>query len=318
MNTFDEDEDFGPDMAPPKPAGPAGPPKPAAPAGPATFDPPDRPPPAVIEWNGRSLGTGLLLPPQNLMSAFPQAETAVRRLTRQERAELFTDPARQAGRKRFGPDWIRNQGSKSSCNGFAAAWALARARVNGGQQRQNLSGAGLYSLINGNRDAGSMLDDGMLAMQQTGVPPEEFAGPDQIFRNQIRPEAWPAAGRFRALECVQTRDQELFFSGLALGWVGVVAVHAGPNFNRLDARGVAGADSGPGNHAVGVDDGAIVNGDEVADCFNSWSVDWGADGRCYLSWRRHLAATTVYHAFYLIRDAGDDSQSSGDDPPAAR
>jgi hypothetical protein len=268
-----------------------------------------------IDHKGQLYHTGLHLPRPGTASAFPDAAAAVPELSEADILTLIRDSGRTRRRKLFGPDKIGDQKSKSSCNGFAAAFSLARARVLAGQDWVRLSGAAVYAPINGNRDQGSMLDDGMRVIQERGAPTEARVPWDRIFMSQIPADAWEEAAKYKAFECYQTRDKMRFLSGLALGWVGVVAVHAGNNFMQLSAAGVAGADRGPGNHAVGVDDLVEVDGVPHADMFNSWTANWGDQGRCYLNWERHLAQTTQWHSFYLLR--GSTLSPDNAQPPVA-
>ncbi len=260
--------------------------------------------------SGIEVGTGLLVPETRPMTfaSFPEVEL----LTKAQIEKLTSDLNYKMGRKRFGSEWIANQGRRGSCNGFAGAKALQRARVLRGESLVKLSGEGLYALCNGGRDQGSMLDDGMEAMVKTGVPLEELVAHEEYLKNRISKEAWDSASRFRALEPYRIDNEDQLATGLANGFVGVVAVHAGNAFMKLDTNGVAGGNSGPGNHAVGVDAVRVRNGKYEFDFFNSWGLSYCDQGRAWLTWERHFTQTIKYHAFYLIRSTIDDPQ--GDSP----
>ena len=260
--------------------------------------------------DGQPVGTGLLVPdvrPRTFHS-FPK----VRELSIDEIARITTYPNRTPSRERFGRDWIYNQGNIGSCNGCAGAKALERARVMRGLERVKLSGEGLYAAINGGRDVGSMLDDGMHFMVDSGVPLESDVPAREYRKSRIKPEAYQRASRFKALEPYRVDTESQLASGLALGFVGVVAVHATQRFSQLDGDGVVASTDGPGNHAVGVDDVRVHDGELQFDMFNSWGTGYGQDGRGWLSWLRHFRTTHKYHAFYLIRSTIDDQE--GDNP----
>lgn len=260
--------------------------------------------------SGIEVGTGLLVPDARPMTfaSLPEVEL----LTKAQIEKITSDPKYKMGRKRFGPEWIANQGRRGSCNGYAGAKALQRARVLRGEAMVKLSGEGLYAQINRGRDQGSMLDDGMEAMVKTGVPLEELVPHEEYRKERISQEAWDSCERFLALEPYRVDIEDQLSTGLTKGFVGVVAVHADNAFMRLDSNGIAGGGNGPGNHAVGVDGVRVRNGKYEFDFFNSWGLSYGEQGRAWLTWDRHFRETIKYHAFYLIRSTSDDPQ--GDSP----
>lgn len=264
--------------------------------------------------DGTPVGTGLQTP-TSLATAFPLYEDAGPMLT-DAQIEAEARSGKCLGRTRFDPSWIGNQRSHGSCNGFAGAKALQRARVRRGLPRVNLSGAYLYSLINGGQDNGSMLDAGMAAIQSRGVATEETVGWDAIYPSRYdRAKADGEAAKHKGFECYAVRTKQALFSALALGFDCVVAVHADDGYMQLDGEGLAGGGQGPGNHAVGCDGLGWSSryGVPLADQYGSWDVTAHDRGRLFLSWNRHFAPTTQYHVFYAIRSTTD----GGDSPPAA-
>ena len=255
--------------------------------------------------------TGLLLP-ANRPETFAAYRSANPVLSRDQIRQILSNPDRTAARIRFpGGFWIRNQGRRGGCNGFAGAWALARARVMAGLPYVALSGEYLYSMINGGRDSGSMLDDGMQALLEKGVAREDLVRHESYLWREMSQEARSSAANYKAVECYRVDDESELASGLALGFVGVVAVHANSSYQRLDARGVRGTAIGPGNHAVGVQDVRISDdGDFEFDEFGSWGRRNGQDGCAWISWKQHLRSTVERHAFYLIRAATDPLDSN--------
>lgn len=223
--------------------------------------------------------------------------------------------AKQRARDIFTVEWIKDQKSHGSCNGFAGTEALERARHKRGLPRVVLSGASLYSLINGGEDEGSALEDGMKALMNIGLLTEAEAGWNDIYKD-ARGQS-PTRARFRALECYQVNSEAELATGLVNEFTAVVAVDVTNNFYRLSRNGVAGGSSGPGNHSVCADDvlydGAL--GGFKFDMPNSWNTTYGEQGRAYLTWKDNLRSCVNYHRFYLIRGAVDDSQ--GENPPPA-
>jgi C1A family cysteine protease len=90
-----------------------------------------------------------------------------------------------------------------------------------------------------------------------------------------------------------------FRTGIAAGFTGIIAVQAGRNFQRLNQSGVAGVDSGGGNHAIHCDDLVFLNGTELFDAVNSWGANYGINGRAYLH-QDSFTQTFGRHTFYLI------------------
>jgi hypothetical protein len=267
----------------------------------------------LILPDGTEVGTGLQTP-TTLATAFPLYEDAGPMLT-DAQIESAAKSGACRGSTRFDASWIGNQRNHGSCNGFAGAKALQRARVRRGLTRVNLSGAYLYSLINGGRDGGSMLDDGMRTIQTRGVATEETVPWDRIYPSQYdRAKADAEAAKHKGLECYAVRTRQALFSALALGFDCVVAVHADNGFMQIDQDGVAGGGNGPGNHAVGADGlfWSARRNRPVADGYNSWATTYGVQGRMGLDWNAHFSPTTGNHVFYAIRSAID----GGEGPPA--
>ncbi len=210
------------------------------------------------------------------------------------------DPNRKCGRKRWGKECIRNQNSASSCNGWAGATPLSKARVIRGFDWISLSGSYVYAWINGNRDAGSTLVDGMRALQKYGAPPESLVPWNLIYRSQMPANADAEAQKHKGLLCLPVESKEGMDTALAMGAPVIVCVQAGRGFETLNSNGVAGVDGGSGNHAIHADD-ARVNalGEIEYDCPNQWGLGYGDNGRAWLSWRSFERPFQI-HTFYAV------------------
>lgn len=275
--------------------------------------------PYVIDNTGikRQLGTLLGDSPEQITTKFDLYEDSHPVLTWNE-IEDIAKSGIMDGRKRFSEDdWVKDQRSHGSCNGYAGAMAQSKARVLRGSKRVDLSGAYLYSLINGNRDNGSQLYDGMQALMQRGCCPDTMLGWDDIYRNRYdTAKCDQEAVKYKAFETYVIGDRDIdqarliWYSGLASGFVGVCAVHVASRFMRVDQYGIAGIDKGPGNHAVHAAGISWRNGKLVEDGFNSWNLSYGERGRMGMTWDHHTG-TFAYHAHYLIKttiDNPDDEQ----------
>lgn len=267
----------------------------------------------ILEHEGQTFKLGCLVPVERPVTFKAYADSKSL-MSRSAAIDVLQDKKRVPSRVRFaGVKWIWNQGLRGACNGFAGAGALARARVRRGLEYVKMSGESLYAQINGDQDQGSMLDDGMTALQKNGCSPADLVKWQTYLWRDISKEARAAMARFKAWECYRVDTEDELLIGLASGFEGVVAVEANNQFMRVDADGRVSPTDGNGNHAVGVDDVRIFNGKAEFDMFNSWDLTYGVGGRGWISWERHLRTTSHRHAFYLIRSTLDDPKA--ENPP---
>lgn len=265
-----------------------------------------------IEIGGQKFGLGLLLPKPGFVTAFPAFAENVPLLSDAQIIDIAKSGLVD-GRQKYDSSWVKNQRDAGSCNGWAGANALAKSRVDRGLSRVDLSGAYLYSLINGGQDGGSMLDDGMRAMQEQGVATADTVKWNQIYPSQYdRAKADAEAAKYKGFECYHLSTRSDVFTALAMGFKCVVAVDVQDQFMRLDSLGRPGAGGGPGNHAVHCDGLAFDGGRLLATAENSWDVQYGIKGRMNFDFDMHFVRTIGVHGFYAIRSTGD----GGDVPPA--
>lgn len=258
----------------------------------------------IKDKSGELRRLGSLVLPAGFVSALPPYEEAPNAplWTDAEIRKVISDPNRRKPEKLFDSStWIKNQRSHGSCNGYAAAGAYTRARyLSGFKDDWFASGAWIYSLINGGRDQGSMLDDGMRVGRDVGFCSDLIVTWDMIYPSRQPVAAAKAdAKHHKSLKAYQAKTLQGWRSGLAAGYVGVAAIHAGNNYMRF-RNGIAGVDNGPGNHAVCVCDLRLQNGTEVYLQEGSWGVEgWGDGGRGFLV-ADHFKQCFGNHAFYLL------------------
>lgn len=258
--------------------------------------------------DGGLVGTGCIIPAAKTTVFYSYASMGPM-FTRDELIALGKQPQLSRGVNKFDVSYIKNQRNHGSCNGFAGAAALTKARVRRGLERVDLSGAYLYSLINGGMDQGSMLEDGMNALQKHGCASEMTVGWDQIYPRQYdKAKANEEASRNKAFECYALTTEIELLSALAAGFDTVVAVHVTNSFMNVGSDGVAGGSSGPGNHAVSADGFWYDESRNrfITDGVNSWGTTYGREGRMGLVWDIHFRSTTRNHLFYAIRSSLDD------------
>jgi hypothetical protein len=246
--------------------------------------------------------TGLLVPSQRPM-AFAPYRASQQVLSKDQVRQIVESKDRTPAAERYPVAWRKNQGRRGSCAGYAGKLALECARYNAGLPHVSLSGEFLYALCNGGRDAGSELLCGMQKMQSVGICKEELVPHEEYRLSKITPAAKADAENQKGFECYRVDDESELASGLALGFVGVVALEASRNWNRVDSNGVSGYSQGKGNHAVCCWDVRVKSGKFQFQICNSWGLKFGQQGTAWQVWDNHFALPIKYHAFYLIRAA---------------
>ena len=270
-----------------------------------------------FELNGDKVYTGTLVPETYPVSFKPYPDTKLRSL--QEIADIINEPSRPRSRVRWGADKLIDQGRRSSCNAYMAAAILMRSIWLSTGKWVKVSPEYVYMFINGGRDAGSMLDDGMVFVTDEGAP-ELIIDGHQIVRHQSFKKSDLSMEEMRVLaanaknqrfgEAYQFDNsgvEKCFHSILnciAGRGVAGIAVHVGDAYMR--SKKIAGFDSGRGNHAVCVDDIICLNKnpksieDSRLDSPQSWGTKFGDGGWVELTYQ-HIAQPMKFHGCYGVR-----------------
>ena len=125
------------------------------------------------------------------------------------------------GRHYFDASWTTNQNGYGSCAGYGGMSGVEKMRVMAGQDVVRLSGDYLYSLVNGGRDRGSMLDANMKAIMSRGVATKETVPLGGIYpRKYDTARANAEAQRFRGHELYAVPDEQSMATALALADAG--------------------------------------------------------------------------------------------------
>ena len=221
-----------------------------------------------------------------------------------------------------GSDWVLDQNGFSSCVGNGWAGALRSARVLAGMKDEKLSPAYVYAQINGGRDAGAIISEGIPALQRNGTVPFSLMGQEPIFTRQIRsqfPTAETEAKRFRLAQYYRCDSMDELCSALQSNCMAVFGCMVGRNFNKFDADGVAGIDPGPGNHCMMIEGMVkLPSGKWAFTVRNSWSSSWGPwkNGYVYLT-EEHLFGRGVMPDICIVRFPTRDPKDPYA-PPAAK
>lgn len=256
----------------------------------------------LIDIHGNVRYLGSLAPDPGVIDALLKTTGPSDEWTDAEILAAITDPDRIPSRDIFGDDWICDQLSFGSCNGWATVEAMIREYFLRGFRDcpTRLSGSYIYAHINGGRDQGSALSAGRQAAERYGAPPADMVPANKIYRHQMPPGADEEAAKLKGYLLNPLQSLRALRTALAKRKPCIVAVHAGSNFQRLDANGIAGVDNGRGNHSVCVDDLNMIAGIETFDMPNSWGLRYGERGRARLT-KRHFEQTFNVHGFWECR-----------------
>lgn len=264
----------------------------------------------VVSSDGEELGLGLDLDPRGpvafcppLIGSHVAQAMPTDAIRKQIDSELW-----EFGQARFDRTWTTYQNGHGSCAGYAAASAVSKSRVMGGQTRIDLSGDYAYSHVNGGRDRGSALDRNMRSITKNGVATAATVPLGAIYRSKYDTRKADAeAKRFRAWDCFALSNQADLATALALRMVCVIAIHVGRRWRSFSGDVLIG-DDGPGNHSEHVDDiryNARAGRFEFRKC-TSHGRNYSDDGGyCWIHWG-HLETPNRYHKFYAVPAATQD------------
>jgi len=275
-----------------------------------------------FELNGQKVFTGMKMPDVPLTSFAPVSADKI--LTIDEIASRVKNPNLVKIEDEFANEveWY-DQGARSSCNPFAIGWAMAVMHWRKTGEKLRLSPEWLYSKINGGRDQGSMLDDGMVEARENGMSAYQEAFYEKFRQSDFNMEqkrwATQSAENHKFLECYyapKTSFEQMvlsLFTCLAEGGCIVMAVHVGNNYMRSGRT--AGFDNGMGNHAIAgtglrllKDNPQTIHDFEIVSP-QSWGKNFAEGGFTGIR-AKHLELPGKYHAMYCINAMNSTRESS--------
>lgn len=253
-----------------------------------------------IEIGGVRRRLGKFRPLAGMLGSFPRFKDNVPLVPRSQWKEIDR-------RAEFGPQLIEDQNGFNDCTCEAAVVALAKSLVLMGHSTYTrLSPALPYSEINGGQDQGAFISHALEALKR-GTCRFETHGRSPLFKHKIPAHAWAERTRFRVAEVYNAQTFDEIGSGLQLGFLAIYGIQVGRGFEQLSPNGVAPHFRGPGNHAMSSDGMKQIGGKWYLDNVNSWSPDFGDEGRCYLG-EQHFAG--IDPDCWLIRAAQEDPQNA--------
>jgi hypothetical protein len=246
------------------------------------------------------LGLGLHVPRQRVMACDSLA-TSKPLLSIDEIKRIITSSEWEFGQKYFDSSFITYQNGYGSCASYAISGAGTKSRVFQGFPRIDLSGDYMYSLVNGNRDRGSGLQENMEAMMRRGCATAKTVKLGQIYRSKYDTKVADAeALRFRGHEMFAVPDEQSVATALALKMQVIIAIHVDRNWRKFDSDDVLAECNGMGNHCEHLDDirWSAKHGRLEFRKATSHGKDYSGDGYCWTTWDLHFKTTSRYHMFY--------------------
>ncbi len=182
------------------------------------------------------------------------------------------------------PEFVLDQHQTSGCVGFSAAAANMKIRALRGMTPERLSGAFVYSLINGGNDAGAMIDDSRLALAKYGVCLDSENPLPKIFWRQVSDAAKQSAQQRQLTVAYRCENINEVATALQLGLIVQAGVQVDGNFSSFDQNGVSRARGRYANHSIHLYGMKQIDGKWCYRMGNTWGATWGPfkDGSCYL------------------------------------
>lgn len=180
---------------------------------------------------------------------------------------------------------IKDQDGFGACGGHALA--------SGGEVLVNKSGAHpsmvslsawfAYSLINGGRDGGVSVQDGLKSLQTYGTCLDASVKYGTYQKSKIGKAAFEEALRFRLFDGYLCSTFDEIGSAIQYGDPVVIGIFIGNRFEPNSAGVIPEWDgSNVGGHAMLVVGSLLINGKWHLETVNSWRETWGLNGTCYI------------------------------------
>lgn len=243
----------------------------------------------IVDHEGQQFKCGTTPPKTNPKGQFPLMAASRPNwiLTMDQIVNLVNDPNRQKFRDEFSdPHWMTqsNQEQAGSCQGWTCADTVTILRRKRGiNDGVVFAGNYVYSLLNGGRDNGSALVDGLQEIQTKGVPPVSIAGGAMnIWRKNTTSMDSEAVKHIVVPGTIfELQNWTEILSAAALGGVINFAVMVGNAFSNYKS-GIVPVANGVGNHSVTGVDVEIINGVPQLVMKNHWGLTWGMAGFGYI------------------------------------
>lgn len=178
---------------------------------------------------------------------------------------------------------VYDQDGRGQCNASATCTATEAARSQAGLTPVHLSAGDLYSQINGGSDDGSMLEDGLKAMTESGVASVKSVPYVWDGRRHETAAVRDERKQFVVLEAFLCPTFDHYASAIQSGFHGIHGVLWFDNFTPDGEGWLPGRGRGNyGGHALCGYGLAQRNGVWGVRTRNSWGERWGNSGNCVM------------------------------------
>lgn len=181
------------------------------------------------------------------------------------------------------PTW--DQSMTSSCVGQGVTAGMQICYMQSGRPLVEFNPYFVYGLINGGRDAGAMISNGLKALIQSGTCPKADLPAGVMFKDQFPQKAFENAKRFKLAQAYKCANFEEICSAITLGFVCPLGIYVDQNFSRFDSEGIAGTPSGMngGGHCIlGMGLKKSSRYGWLIKIQNSWGARFGVSGHAYI------------------------------------
>lgn len=194
---------------------------------------------------------------------------------------------------------ILNQQRTNGCVGHGGTSAHEIQWLRQGGQPVAFSACYLYGLINGGRDAGAIVSDAMEALMTYGVCTESEVPFGTIYARQFPASAGQVAAKYKVKAAYHCDSFDAIVSELLRGRTVAHGIAVGRNYSQIGSDGVAPlVNIMAGWHCQCSYAVRKVNGEWMIPTQNSWGVDFGLNGMCFLR-ERHFARPGQVDAFSI-------------------
>lgn len=177
---------------------------------------------------------------------------------------------------------VKDQDGIGACNAFATCSAVEACRALAGLEYVRLSCGYLYGKINGGRDQGSYLEDGLAWMTEHGTVPTSVIG-DLEWKKGRAFNGAKESEPYRVLEAYECPSFDAMASALQQGFFVVEGLAWFNNFTPdRDGWLPSAGRGGEGGHALCGYGLAQRNGVWGIRTRNSWGTSWGIGGNCVI------------------------------------
>lgn len=181
------------------------------------------------------------------------------------------------------PIW--DQGTTSACVGMATTAGMQVGRMQSGRSFLEFNPYFVYGLINGGRDNGAMISDGLRALREFGTCVKNALPRGMMYKRQFPQTAFANAKQNRLGQVLRCGNFNEICSAITLGFVCPLGIMVDGNFPRINSEGVSPVASGRGGggHAIlGVGLKKSRRYGWLIKIQNSWGRSFGIKGYSYI------------------------------------